>query len=219
MTISPTNSPTNNPNNLYLCTTCFELSSHGETSQQCDCEPQKKYDGIDCPSGIHLCYICQSRLAGGTSRWSWEACGPCLDANKALEKEGFTPLPLGRHSVMNGIAIAVQAPKDQFTLQSNQLLTFINSLQEIRAWSIEETKKKYLSVEKWATLNQIPAKLWIKEFTHSKSKENTRPESNSDRALSLPSYLRTSPLQSSTDRLRQIRVDRVIPGIEPRREH
>ncbi len=151
-------------NNLYLCTTCFELSSHGFTTQRCDCEGHQKSEGVDCPSGIHLCFICQSRLAGGTSRWSWEACNVCLAANKTLEADGYPPLPLGRHSVMNGLAISMTASKQEQEIATQGFLAFVSFVQELQRWSISETQKKYLEIGKWANLKQVPMALWIKEF-------------------------------------------------------
>jgi hypothetical protein len=152
-------------NSLYLCTKCFELSSHGETSQQCDCEPQKQFLGIDCPSGIHLCYICQIRPTGGFSRWSWEACTICLDVNKKITVRGYRRLLLGRHSVMNGMSLQFTATEDEISRFTENFLAFTRSIEDLRKISLTRTEQMYQSVPKWATLNQIPLKLWVKEFT------------------------------------------------------
>ncbi len=152
-------------NSLYLCTDCFELSSHGETSQQCDCEPQKKYFGIDCPSGIHLCYICQVRPAGGFSRWSWEACEICLDVNNSISVQGYQRLLLGRHSVMNGMSLQFTATPEEIAHFTENFLTFTQKIEKLRATSLKQTQAMYHAVEKWAPLNQVPLKLWVKEFS------------------------------------------------------
>ncbi len=42
------------------------------------------------------------------TRWSWLACGNCRSVEKALQKWlGIRVLPLGRHSILNGVALRV----------------------------------------------------------------------------------------------------------------
>ena len=65
------------PIDFYVCTTCFGLTSAGTGMQRCRCEEYKAYPGVDCPSGYHLCYMCAAVVAGGTGRYSWNACDVC----------------------------------------------------------------------------------------------------------------------------------------------
>jgi hypothetical protein len=62
-----------------------------------------------------LCLVCARGTAGGTTRWSWLACTHCRAVEKALQEWlGMRVLPLGRHSIMNGVALAVAtaSPED-----------------------------------------------------------------------------------------------------------
>lgn len=65
-----------------------------------------RWDGLDVSRLFDLCVVCFRATAGGTSRWSWLACENCRAINDGIrEVWGFRPLPLGRHSLMNGIGI------------------------------------------------------------------------------------------------------------------
>ena len=53
---------------LSLCTSCFALSDLSkQSSQRCRCEEQIPVNlgMLDCPSGLHLCYICAGLLQVG----------------------------------------------------------------------------------------------------------------------------------------------------------
>ena len=160
------------PTSLYLCTTCFRLSSHGESSQRCLCEPKHKKTDLDVPNGLHLCYICCARVAGGTTRWSWEACGICLTANEALQKEGKPALALGRHSLMNGVAgrIGDLKSKDQKAIQG--LLQFAWAMGELQEKAEAQTRDLLKGIERWRNLSQIPIALWEREFAASSPLED-----------------------------------------------
>ncbi len=82
---------------FYVCTKCFGLTSKGAGMQRCSCEEYKSYSGVDCPSGYHLCDLCAASLAGGTSRYSWNACELCLKFNRKLATDYGVNLPLGWH--------------------------------------------------------------------------------------------------------------------------
>ncbi len=80
---------------FYVCTKCFGLTSKGTGMQRCSCEEYKSSSEVDCPSGYHLCDICAASIAGGTSRYSWNACEVCLKFNRKLATDYGVNLPLG----------------------------------------------------------------------------------------------------------------------------
>lgn len=51
-----------------------------------------------------LCQVCARGLAGGVTRWSYLGCLHCRAVEHALQAWlGIRVLPLGRHSLMNGV--------------------------------------------------------------------------------------------------------------------
>lgn len=158
---------------LFLCTTCFSLTSKGTTSQRCQCEPFQRIHGLDCPSGYHLCYICSARVAGGTSRWSHEACPICLDANTSLAKEGIR-LPLGRHSVMNGIAIPFTISQECFKELVGEMVGFVNVMTLLSELSKQRAITLYLTETKWLNVRFIPVRQWGKPIALAVNEERKK---------------------------------------------
>ena len=158
---------------LFICTTCFSLTSKGATTQRCQCEPYQRIPGLDCPSGYHLCYICSVRVAGGTSRWSHEACSICLDANKSLLREKIC-LPLGRHSIMNGFAIPIEVSDERFQELAGELVGFINVMTLLGELAKQRTITMFQTQGKWATVKYIPVETWEMTFALADKKERDR---------------------------------------------
>lgn len=145
---------------FYLCTICLNLTSKGENSQTCKCEPEKSIEGIDCPSGFHLCYVCSLNLAGGTSRYSWEACEICLAANTHIKATTGNALNLGRHSLMNGLSLKINADKDQIKKMAEELLFFHQDMMQLETFANIRTRQLIDSNPKWRVLNKIPLIIW-----------------------------------------------------------
>jgi hypothetical protein len=152
---------------LFICTTCFHLTSKGATTQRCQCEPNHEIPGLDSPSGFHLCYICAVRVAGGTSRWTHEACSICLDANKSLREAGIA-LPLGRHSIMNGFAIPLNISPERFEELAGNLVGFINVMTLLGELAEQRTIRMFQTQGKWASVRLIPVRHWEKTFSVAK---------------------------------------------------
>ena len=166
---------TNDPEfgDLFICTTCFSLTSKGATTQRCQCEPYQRIPGLDCPSGYHLCYICSVRVAGGTSRWSHEACSICLDANKSLRSEKIC-LPLGRHSIMNGLAIPINISKERLDDLAVEMVGFINVMTLLGELAKQRTITMFQTQGKWATVQYIPVEAWEMTFALADKEERKR---------------------------------------------
>ena len=158
---------------LFICTTCFSLTSKGATTQRCQCEPYQSVPGLDCPSGYHLCYICSVRVAGGTSRWSHEACSICLDANKSLQSEKIC-LPLGRHSIMNGLAIPINISKERLDELAVEMVGFINVMTLLGELAKQSTITMFQTQGKWATIQYISVEAWELTFALADKEERER---------------------------------------------
>lgn len=150
--------------NLYVCTTCFALTSVGKGMQRCRCEVYQSYPGVDCPSGFHLCYICAAQVAGGTGRYSWNACDVCLKFNRKLAADHGVALPLGRHSVMNGFAIPISASAEVQEQATKDLLRSIEVAGAIEDWGLLQARALFESVLSWKNEPYVALSKWEAKF-------------------------------------------------------
>ena len=149
---------------FYVCTKCFGLTSKGAGMQRCSCEEYKSYSEVDCPSGYHLCDICAASLAGGTSRYSWNACEVCLKFNRKLATDYGVNLPLGRHSIMNGVAIPFNISKEQSDEAIKQLIDSLDLSGSISDWGISQARELFKSVPMWKNEPHILLSKWEAKF-------------------------------------------------------
>ncbi len=132
--------------------------------QRCRCEEYKGSSEVDCPSGYHLCDICAASLAGGTSRYSWNACEVCLKFNRKLATDYGVSLPLGRHSIMNGISIPFNTAKPEQEGAIKQLVESLNVSGRISEWGIFQAKALFKSVPMWKKESYILLSKWEAKF-------------------------------------------------------
>ena len=159
---------------MYVCTTCFGLTSNGTGMQSCLCEENKSYPGVDCPGGLILCYMCATTKAGGTSRWSWNACESCLKFNRYLERTYAFRLPLGRHSIMNSIAIPFHETREVREEATQAMFDFLRVAGGISDWGKLQARVLFESVHSWQKEELIPLEKWEAKFHLSKAKATTR---------------------------------------------
>ena len=160
---------------LSLCTHCFSLSDLSkQTSQRCRCEEQIPINlgMLDCPSGLHFCYICARAVAGGFGRYSWNACKSCLGVNSGMAEWLGVSVPLGRHSIMNGIGISMSATRPEFEDGATALIAFSQKSVELSDWGHLQTRALLESVPAWADRKVITVIEWEKKFKA--SKKNSR---------------------------------------------
>ena len=102
---------------MELCRECLVLrgsffDSHNgcERAQRCGCEPREPlWNAFDYNRAAELCRCCASRVIRCGSKWSvffCEACKPHVVAYNGAA--GLTVIPIGRHSMMNGVALNTQ---------------------------------------------------------------------------------------------------------------
>ena len=160
--------------NLSVCTKCFGLTSEGKGMQRCHCEEFKKYPGVDCPSGYHLCYICASSIAGGTGRYSWNVCRVCLKFGRKLATEHGVSIPLGRHSIMNGLAIPIIGTKDEQQSAINQVIESLEMATDLSEWGPTQARGLFESVPMWKRKKLIPVADWEAKFYLTTVRANSR---------------------------------------------
>lgn len=134
--------------------------------QSCpDEDSPERWEGCDVSREKDLCIICFRATAGGTSRWSWRACGNCLRVNKAIaklqSKYGDRPFALGRHSLMNGIGVRGDAPPEVQEEQIARLVAFAKGDDRLREWHGQEY---WRLASRFDPLGDIPLRIWQAEW-------------------------------------------------------
>ena len=142
--------------------------------QRCRCEEYKDYEGVDCPNGYHLCYICAAKVVGGTGRYSWNACDSCLKFNRSLQSKYGIGVPLGRHSIMNSISVPISASQEVQEKAINELLKFVHEVGAISDWGLLQARTLYESAHSWSILGIVAAEKWEAKFHLSKVKATSR---------------------------------------------
>jgi hypothetical protein len=162
------------PIDFYVCTTCFGLTSAGTGMQRCRCEEYKAYPGVDCPSGYHLCYMCAAVVAGGTGRYSWNACEVCLKFNRKLARDHEIALPLGRHSLMNGFGIPMRASNEVQEQATKDLLRSLEVAGAIEDWGLLQARALFESVLSWKNEPYVARRTWEAKFALGTVKATSR---------------------------------------------
>lgn len=134
--------------------------------QKCRCE--EKYENlqklVDCPNGYLLCLLCASAVAGGTSRWSWLACEDCQRVNTSLLKRFKINLPLGRHSIMNGITIPFKRNASVIEAGTRAVIKMSRVQLSLSDWGNLRARELFESVDKWRDREYISVNEWEEYF-------------------------------------------------------
>lgn len=135
--------------------------------QSCnDEDAPQKWEGCDVSREKDLCVICFRATAGGTSRWSWLACEDCRAINDSIgEQWGFRPFALGRHSIMNGIALGGGAPRGLRETQIQRLVKFVRGRSGLRGWRNREYQ---ILACRFDPLADVSLRVWQQEWPPSR---------------------------------------------------
>ena len=79
---------------------------------------------------------------------------------------GFN-LPLGRHSVMNGVTIPANVPREELEERISAIMTLTKSWENLATWCTLKSRSLFESVPEWAEMKSIPIDLWEKRFESS----------------------------------------------------
>lgn len=105
---------------MELCCKCLALrgpffDSHNrcERVQRCGCEPPEAlWNAFDYNRAAELCRCCASRVIRCGSKWSVFFCDACKPQVVAYNSAaGWTVIPIGRHSLMNGGALSARSAR------------------------------------------------------------------------------------------------------------
>ena len=113
-------------------------------------------------------------MAGGTGRYSWNVCEVCLKFNRSLAGKYGASLPLGRHSIMNGISIPMHAPRIEQEAGITEMLNFLDKAQSLTDWGDLQARTLFESVPMWRKEPFIRLRRWEEKFALSKVKATTR---------------------------------------------
>jgi hypothetical protein len=136
-----------------ICPTCFEIHGRlclrgfrsGVYDQLCPCDPEPTHPhvgtwrGFDFSTLIELCYCCGRRPIRSGSRWSPFFCEDCKPRIRELnERVGFALVPIGRHSIMNGVFFTAETPPALIVGATRFLFARIDDL---RTWRREVVRE------------------------------------------------------------------------------
>ncbi|MEZ0339875.1 hypothetical protein ACAG25_07820 [Mycobacterium sp. pV006] len=129
--------------------------------QSCGCEDfpvRWDREWADVSRDHDLCIICFRATAGGPSRWSWLACEDCRAVHTAAARRwGFAPFKLGRHSIMNGVSVRLNASPDVQAQQLDRLKEFARGDEHLREWPQLEYRRLAASFD---PLADVPLRVW-----------------------------------------------------------
>jgi hypothetical protein len=118
--------------------------------------------------------MCAASMAGGTGRFSWNVCEVCLKFNRTLAGKYGASLPLGRHSIMNGIAIPIHATPSEQEEGITEMLNFLDKAQSLTDWGNLQARMLFESIPMWRNEPFIQLKRWEEKFALSKVKATSR---------------------------------------------
>jgi hypothetical protein len=118
--------------------------------------------------------MCAASIAGGTGRYSWNVCEVCLKFNRSLQSKYGASLPLGRHSLMNGVSIPIHATKSKRDQGITEMLNFLEKAQNISDWGNLQARSLFESIPTWRNEPFIRLQRWEEKFALSKVKATSR---------------------------------------------
>ena len=107
--------------------------------QRCDCVPAGGHPAQpkvgDFNTALELCRACGLVPLQSGSRWSVWFCGPCATQAKTLnERAGRCVVPIGRHSLMNGVT-ARSASSEDIESFAGRVSTLFEATAAIQHWA------------------------------------------------------------------------------------
>ena len=152
---------------LVVCLECFNLLGRFEGKEhRCRCIPrddewrEQEWGRRDIPALVDLCHLCARNTMKSGTRWSWYACDTCLEVNRSVGTVLGSPragaLPLGRHSIMNGVTLGGGNIDDAAVRGFSELLRGLTSVwKRIFEWAPEEAGRLAAAAD-WGDRESVP---------------------------------------------------------------
>jgi hypothetical protein len=148
----------------FVCGTCGELRGpfvwrlkgvEYPRVQECGCERQRRakgqrpetWLGFDFNTVAELCHACGCEVLTSGSRFSIWFCTECRDRATALNAEVGQPVvPIGRHSLMHGIAMRAQPTDAEIGAFVSRFGTLVDRMNQVHAWAGEVVRTNLAGV-------------------------------------------------------------------------
>ena len=161
---------------LEICLSHFQLRGSFEGKEHCcACLPkddewrEREWGRHDIAALVDLCHLCARNTMKSGTRWSWYACETCLEVNRVVgavfgsRKAGA--LPLGRHSLMNGVTLNAGSHDDAAAAGFVVLLRGLTKVWErIFEWAPEEAGRLAASSGWDLGEGAVPLVEWLERF-------------------------------------------------------
>jgi hypothetical protein len=138
--------------------------------QSCPCEDAPvKWPECDVSRAFDLCTLCLRATAGGTIRWSWDACDTCRAVNDGIGAIlGRSPLALGRHSLMNETGVGLNPDVDpRLVAKAHDALNgVVTGWEALSTWSQAEFARM-AGRGPWGPNADVPLTTWLETYPSS----------------------------------------------------
>ena len=155
---------------LYVCTTCFRLTSFSRKWVRCFCEPPVEVvnpESID-PSWVVLCVLCARAVALDYTGLNWKACSSCIRFNSQLKERIGIELAMTRVDPVTYVWNEKFEPNEIARKKNtNAYDRMKKDWERLFDWSLQLARELWQSVPEWANERYIGARAWEVKFPHS----------------------------------------------------
>jgi len=154
---------------LYVCTTCFRLTSFNRKWVRCFCEPPVEVvnpESFD-PSWVILCVLCARAVDTDNTGYNWKACPSCVRFNGQLKGQIGVDLVMTRVDPASYVLAERFGPDEIARKKSaNAFDRMKRDWERIFDWSLGLARELWESVPEWANEKYIGAHAWEVRFPH-----------------------------------------------------
>ena len=128
---------------------------------------ERVWSGYDLPEVVALCNLCARGTMRSGSRFTWLVCPECLEVNRsigaAFGSSRWGALPVGRHSLMNGVAYEPTSEGgEDLAGFVDQLGGLVDVWRRLGDWRVQEATR--LVADPATVADSIPLAVWRRRF-------------------------------------------------------